>query len=71
MKEEYKAIASWSYGPVIAKIEHGIEDRVFLLTWGYGIDRGHKVYYGNRPYIRFFNRRFYLDEAIRTNIGGK
>lgn len=68
--QEYKAIAAWTYGPIIAKITYGIEDRVYLLTWENGIDRGHKVYYGNRPFIRFLNRRFYLDEALRTNLGG-
>lgn len=69
---EYKPLAAWPYGPVIGKIEYGINDHIRLLNWDNGLTPKHyKINYEtDRPYIVFYRRKYYLDEALRCNLGG-
>lgn len=65
-------IAAWDYGPYIVDIEYGIEDKVILRSEDGGETKGKTIHYdeSGRAYINVFRQRFYIDEALRTNIGG-
>lgn len=64
---ETKAVYAFGLvGLEIKEILYGIEDYIIYVYTGDNSVHQSKLYYGDRPYFRFYGHRVYADECMRV-----